>query len=90
LTYIESNFRHREISVLVNDALRALQVLVLGGLLPPINKVTLLVELPALVVEAVSDLVSNYEANGAVVHVPGAVVGEEDTLQNAGWELCKW
>jgi hypothetical protein len=87
--YLKSNFGDGEVAVLINDALRALQVLVLGGCLPPVNEVALLVELPALVVKSMGDLVSNHKADGTIVHVPGAVVGEEDALENASGELCE-
>jgi len=38
------------------------------------------VELPALIVEAVRDLVPDNPADGAVVHVARPILGEEDAL----------
>ena len=50
-------------------------------LLPPVGQVAVLVELPALVVEAVGDLVPNDPADPAVVHVGRPVVAEKVALR---------
>ena len=55
--------------------------------MPPVEKVALFVKLPTLVIEAVSNLVPNHPANGAVVHVLGPLAVEEDSLEDAGREL---
>ena len=55
--------------------------------MPPVNKVSLLIKLSALVVKAVCDFVPNNPANGSVVHVLGPVAREEDSLEDASREL---
>ena len=55
--------------------------------MPPVNKVSLLIKLSALVVKAVCDLMPDYPADGSVVHVLGPVAGEEDSLEDASGEL---
>ena len=48
--------------------------------MPPVHKISLLVKLSSLVVEAVRDLVADDPPDGAVVHVLRTVVGEEYAL----------
>ena len=55
--------------------------------MPPVNKVSLLIKLSALVVKAVCDFVPNNPADGSVVHVLGPVAREEDSLEDASGEL---
>ena len=55
--------------------------------MPPVNKVSLLIKLSALVVKAVCNLVPDHPADGSVVHVLGSVAREEDSLEDASWEL---
>ena len=62
--------------------MEALQV-VLG---PPVVEASLGVELRALVVEAVADLVADDDADGAVVHGVGGVEVERRRLQDSGGE----
>lgn len=79
-THLETDFLGRVIAVLFDDARRLLQVSFFRLLRPPVDQVAGLVELPALVVEPVRDLVPDDEPDGAVVHVPGTVAREERTL----------
>ena len=55
--------------------------------MPPVNKVSFLIKLSALVVKAVCDLVPDPPADGSVVHVLGPVAREEDSLEDASREL---
>ena len=48
---------------------------------------TVQIELPALIVKAVGDLVADDPADGAVVHVPRPVAREENALKNSGRKL---
>ena len=43
--------------------------------MPPVHQVSLLIELPSLVIKAVGDFVANNPAYCSVVHVPGEGVG---------------
>ena len=71
---------------LVDDALAArLEVLEVGGR-PPVLQVPLQVELRALVVEAVRDLVADDRADGAVVDGVVGLGVEEGRLEDAGRE----
>jgi len=74
----------RVISILSDDAQRLLQVAFFRLLRPPVHQVTLFVELSALVIKTMGDLVTDYEPNGAVVHVPRTIAGEEHALQDTG------
>ena len=55
--------------------------------MPPVPQVTLLVKLSALVIKAMSYLVTNDPADGAIVEILGTTAAEEDSLQNASREL---
>lgn len=88
-THLEIDLLGRVTPVLFDDARRLLQVPFLRLLRPPVHQVAGLVELPALVVEPVRDLVADHEPDGAVVHVPRTVAGEERALQDAGRKFCK-
>ena len=55
--------------------------------MPPVPQVPLLVKLSALVVKAMRDLMSNDPADGAIVEIFRTAAAEENSLQNAGWEL---
>jgi len=79
----------RVISILSDDARRLLQVAFLRLLRPPVHQVALLVELSALVIESMGDLVTDYEPDGAVVHVPRTIAGEERALQDTSGKLWK-
>lgn len=57
------------VAVLFDDAAGLLQVRLLGIGLPPVYKVSVLVELSSLVVETVRNLVTNNETNCSIVHV---------------------
>ena len=52
-----------------------------------ISSLTVQVELSALVVEAVCDLVADDPADGAVVHVTRSIAGEENALENSSRKL---
>ena len=56
----------------------------LGLRVPPVHKVALLIELPALVVEAVGDLVADHPADRSLVQT---IAREEDSLQDSRREL---
>ena len=72
--------------VLLHDSLGASPELggVLGG--PPLAQAALGVELAALVVEAVRDLVPDHRSDGAVVHGVVGIGVEERWLQDARGE----
>ena len=55
--------------------------------MPPVNKVTFLIQLSSLIIKSMSDLMTNHPANSSIVHVLGSVTVEEDTLEDASWEL---
>jgi len=88
-THLETDFMSRVISILSDDAQRLLQIAFLRLLRPPVHQVTLFVELSALVIKTMGDLVTDYEPNGAVVHVPRTIAGEERALQDTSGELWK-
>lgn len=88
-SYLQANFRHCVITVLIDDALGFLYKSLLGLRLPPVDQISFFVELSALVVKTVSDFVSDDEADSAVVHVFRTVVVEEYSLKNTGREFCK-
>src|ERR1039458_9801553 len=73
--------------ILVGDALAALVILlgVLGG--PPVAQIAMSVELAALIVEAVSEFVSDDHADGAVIHGIIHVLLEKRRLQDASGEV---
>jgi len=79
----------RVISILFDDAQRLLQVAFLRLLRPPVHQITLLIELSTLVIKTMGDLVTDDEPNGAVIHVPRTIAGEERTLQDTGGKLWK-
>ncbi len=72
--------------VLTNDALLPLLELSEGFNVPPLLDVAQVVELPALVVEAVRDLVPNDDTDTAVVQGLGEVFVVERWLQDGGRE----
>lgn len=76
------------VAILIDDALRLLQIRLLCVRLPPVAQVTLYIELAALVVESVCDFVSNDITDGTEVHVLGSLSIEKVTLENASRELC--
>jgi len=79
----------RVISILFDDAQRLIQVAFLRFLRPPVHQVTLLIELSALVIKTMGDLVTDYEPNGTVIHVPRTIAGEERALQDTSGKLWK-
>jgi len=81
-THLETDFVSRVISILSDDAHRFFQVSFLRLLRPPVHKITLFIELSALIIKTVGDLVTNYKSNGAVIHVPRTIAGEERALQD--------
>lgn len=76
------------VAILIDDALRLLQIRLLCVWLPPVTQVTLYIELATLVVESVCDFVSNDITDGTEVHVLGSLGIEKVTLENASRELC--
>lgn len=74
--------------ILVDHALGALLERSDRRVVPPLHHVAVLVELSALVVEAVRDLVSDDNADAAVVERFGKAAAVEERLQNAGRENC--
>lgn len=76
------------VAILIDDALRLLQIRLLSVRLPPVAQVTLYIELATLVVESVCDFVSNDIADGTEVHVLGSLSIEKVTLENTSRELC--
>lgn len=88
-THLETDFVSRVISILSDDARRLFQVAFLRFLCPPVHQVTLFIELSALVIKTMGDLVTDYEPNGAVIHVPRTIAGEERALQDTGGKLWK-
>lgn len=63
--------------VLIDDALRPFAKGLDGGIVPPLHHVALLVELPALVVESVGNLVANDHSDSAVIQGLGKVLAVE-------------
>lgn len=86
-THLETDFMSRVISILSDDARRLFQVAFLRLLRPPVHQITLLIELSALIIKTVGDLVTNYKSNGAVIHVSRTIAGEERTLQDTSGKL---
>lgn len=76
------------VAILIDDALRLLQIRLLSVRLPPVTQVTLYIELATLVVESVRDFVSNDIADGTEVHVLRSLSIEKVTLENTSRELC--
>lgn len=76
------------VAILIDDALRLLQIRLLCVWLPPVTQVTLYIELATLVVESVCDFMSNDITDGTEVHVLGSLGIEKVTLENASRELC--
>ena len=74
--------------VLIDDALGALAERPDRRVVPPLHHVAVLVELPALVVEAVGDLVADHHADAAVVQRLGKVLRVEQRLQDTRWKHC--
>ena len=72
--------------VLVDVALDLLGEGIDGLVGPPLLDASRAVVLPALVVEAVGDLVAHDDADGAVVEVARVALAEEGRLQDAGGE----
>ena len=72
-------FRDSVIAVLVDDALRVVPEVEIGLVVPPVFVVAVLVELPAPVIEAVCDLVSDHEADGSKVQIAAKSVRQELT-----------
>ena len=72
--------------VLINNRLRALLEFFAGLRRPPIGQISDFVVLPALIVEAVCHLVTDYCSDPAVIHCVIRVGVEEWRLQNAGRE----
>ena len=70
--------------VLVDDALGALAERLHRHVVPPLLEVAVAVELAALVVEAVRDLVADDDADAAVVERLGELAAVEQRLQDAG------
>ncbi len=71
-------------AVLLYKALAALTESLDGRWGPPVLQVAHLVVLPSLIVEAVGELVADYDANEAVVDGKGTGGVEEGRLQNSG------
>lgn len=88
-SYIEIEFRHWIIAILVDEALSFFNERLFGFLLPPVDQITVFVELPSLVVEAMGYFMPNCETNGTVVHVTRAVGVEEDSLQDSSRKFCE-
>ena len=72
--------------VLLDEHLRALLELLASASRPPVAQVAVAVELAALVVEAVADLVADHGADRAVVHRVVGVGVEERRLEDRGGE----
>lgn len=89
VAYVQADIFHGVVSILMNDTLSSLDIFLLGLGRPPIDEVSMLIELPALVVKAVRYFVANDEADGAVIHVPRSIVAEESALENARGEFCE-
>ena len=77
---LQADLGRRVVAVLADDARGLVQELLLGLGLPPVPEVAVGVVLPALVVEAVRDLVADDPADAAVVQVRGPILVEEDAL----------
>ena len=77
---LHADLRGGVVSILPDDARRLVQKLLEGLRLPPVPEVAVGVVLPALVVEAVRDLVADDPADAAVVQVRGPILVEEDAL----------
>ena len=80
---VELYARELVLGVLVNDALRPAPELLDGHVVPPLLQVSLLIELPALVVEAVSYFVPDHHPDPAVVEALGKVSTVEQRLQDS-------
>ena len=84
---LHADLRGGVVSILPDDARRLVQKLLEGLRLPPVPEVAVGVVLPALVVEAVRDLVADDPPDAAVVEVGRPVLVEEDPLEDPGREL---
>jgi len=80
-SYVHFNIFHGVIPILVDYALGPFQIMLLCLRFPPVHEVAVLIELPALIVEAVSNLMANDKADSTVVHVTRPIVAEECALQ---------
>ena len=63
----ETILRNRVVTVLLDHALRSVPEVEVCLMVPPVLVVAILIELPASVVEAMSDLMSDNETNGTEV-----------------------
>lgn len=70
---LQTVFWHAVVAVLVHDALRVIPEVEVGLMVPPVLVVAVLIKLPASVVEAVRDLVSNHESDGSKVQIAAPV-----------------
>ena len=70
-----------------DDAVSLGEVLRGSVRVPPVDQVTLLVKLSALVIKPMGDLMTNHPADGSIVEVLGSVTAKEDSLKDASRKL---
>lgn len=56
---------------------------------PPVHEITVLIELSALIVEAMRNLMANDKADSTIVHVTWSIIAEERALQDTRREFYK-
>lgn len=86
--YLKTDFFCCVIAVLIDNTLSFFDEFDFCFLRPPIYEISVFVELSSLIVETVSYFVSDNETDGSVIHILGAIVGEENTLKDSRGKFC--
>lgn len=87
-SYLESSGWFGVVAILMNDTFCLLQIAGFRFGFPPIDKITVEIELTSLIVKTVRNFVADDEADCTIIHVTWSISREELTLQYASGEFC--
>lgn len=81
-SHLHFSFIFGKIAVLIDYAFGAFQKMLFGAIIPPVDQVPIQIELTSLIVESMSDFMTNNEPHSAVIHISWTFSCEKHSLQN--------